>query len=366
MIPTAVLRRAAVPIGAFVLCMVATTVALAQAEAFPVTGRLTDADQVAIPGYRVVFREMGSGQVYLSPPTDEEGAYRLEVPTGVNLEPVAVIAPDGTRVPLEGLAPQVAMPGARFDIELPVRIVDIDQERPFPGADRLFRSFVEDVVFVDRLRAQAQVSAADFENATSYVSEALVAFNVMALPRFEMGGRAGFAGTEFDDDGGATGVTDVDLWAKFLMFSSPMSRLRAAAGAIVSLPTGEPETGRATGALGTKVFAAARYGIGTVTLSANGGARFTADTDIDGVDRTGQVSGSFGAAALVPFGERICGVVEAGYETARFEDGEDEGQALLGVNWTVFREGILRVAVGFGLGDASPDTEIVAGYAFEF
>jgi hypothetical protein len=78
------------------------------------------------------------------------------------------------------------------------------------------------------------------------------------------------------------------------------------------------------------------------------------------------VSGSFGAAALVPFGERICGVIEAGYETARFEDGEDEGQALVGVNWSVFREGILRVALGFGLADASPDTELTAGYAFEF
>ena len=366
MISTAALRRAPRLIGALVLCLFAATVVLAQAEAFAVTGRLTDADQVAIQGYRVVFHETGTGQVYLSPPTDEEGSFRLDVPTGVNLEPVAVISPDGTRIALEGHAPQVVLPGVRFDIELPVRIVEGEEPRPFPGADRLFRSFIEDVVFVERQRAQAHVYAGDFENATSYVSEALVAFNFMALPRFEMGARGGYAGTEFDDGGGATGVTDVDLWAKFRVFSSPTTRLRAAAGAIVDLPTGEPETGRATGAFGTKVFAAARYGIGAVTLSANGGARFTADTDIDGVDRTGQVSGSFGTAALVPFGERICGVIEAGYETARFEDGEDEGQALVGVNWSVFREGILRVALGFGLADASPDTELTAGYAFEF
>ena len=336
-------------------------------ESYPVTGVLTDAEQARVVGFRVVFRAAGTEQIYLSPPTDEEGAYRVNVPTGANLQPVAVISPLGERIALEGISAQAVLPGVRFDIELPIRVAKLAEPRPFPGADRLFRSFVEDVVFVERLRGQAQISGADFDQATSYVSELAVAYNFTALPRVEVGGRAGYAGTEFDPAGtGASGVTDLELWGKLLVFTSQSSGFRASAGGLLTLPNGEADTGRATGALGTKLFGALRYGLGRVTLSANGGLRFSDDSEFHGVDRQGQVSGSLAAAAILPFGERLVGVAEAGYETKRYEDGEDEGAVLVGVNWQVFREGILRLALAFGLADGSPDTELTAGYAFEF
>lgn len=211
------------------------------------------------------------------------------------------------------------------------------------------------------------MSGADFDDATSYVSELTAAFNFGALPRFEFGGRVGYAGTEFDPAGaGASGFTDLELWSKLLVYTSERSGLRSVAGWVLTLPTGEPDTGRATGALGAKVFGALRYDMGRVTLSANGGLRFSDDTEVDGVDRQGQVGGSLAAAALLPLSKRLLGVAEAGYETKRYEDGSDEGTVLIGVNWQVFREGILRLALGFGMADGSPDTELTAGYAFEF
>ena len=368
--PTPRRPRPAVAVRLLVaLCLLALALAPAARaqEAFPVTGLVTDADQVPVVGFRVVFRAAGTDQIYLSPPTDEEGSYRVSVPSGVNLQPVAVISPLGERIALKGVSPQAVLPGVRFDIELGIRVAAVVEPRPFPGADRLFRSFVEDVVFVEGQRAQTQVSGADFDDATSYVSELLGAFNFTALPRFEVGGRVGYAGTEFDPSGtGASGFTDLELWGKLLVHTSPHSGLRSAAGWVLTLPTGEAETGRATGALGAKVFGALRYELGPVTLSANGGLRFTDDTEIDGVDRQGQVGGSLAAAALMPFGERLVGVAEAGYESKRYEDGQDEGAVLVGVNWRVLREGILRLALSFGLSDGSPDAELIAGYAFEF
>jgi hypothetical protein len=339
----------------------------AQATAFPVVGVVTDADQVPVVGYRVVLRATGSEAVYLSGPTDEEGAYRVDVPTGVNLRPVAVISPLGGRVAIDGMVPQAVLPGVRIDIELVIRLSAVTEPRPFPGADRLFRSFVEDVVFVERLRVQTQVAGADFDGATSYLTELLGAYNFTALPRLEVGGRVGYAGTEFDSTGtGVTGMTDLDLWGKLLVHTSPSSGLRSSAGALLTLPTGEADTGRATGAFGAKLFGALRYDVWRLTLAANGGLRFSGDSEFDGVDRTGQVSGSLAAAAFLPLGTRLVAVGELGFESARYEDGLDEGIALLGVNWKVLREGILRLAFGFGLADGSPDVEFVAGYAFEF
>jgi hypothetical protein len=368
MIPTPGLRTQAQRLlAASLLSLLGVATVEAQAPAFPVTGVVTDAAQVPAVGFRVVFRVVGTENVYLSPPTDEEGAYRIEVPAGTNLQPVAVVTPLGKRIALEGTSPQLAMPGLRVDLELAIRIAVVTEPRPFPGADRLFRSFVEDVVFVERQRGQARVSAADSDEATSYVSELLGAFNFTTQPWLEVGVRAGYAGTELDPAGtGASGPTDVDLWGKMLVYTSPRSGLRSAAGVVLTLPTGEPETGRAAGAAGVKLFGSLRHGVGRITLSASAGLRATDDSEVDGVDREGQVSGSLAAAAFVPFDRRLVGLAELGYESKRFEDGEDDASALVGVSWKVLREGILRLALGFGLSEGAPDTELTAGYAFEF
>jgi hypothetical protein len=341
-------------------------VVFAQQTVLPVNGVLTDASQMPVEGFRVVLRIAGTSQIIVSPPTDDEGSFRVDIPTGTNCAPIAVVSPNGKRLALDGMTDTLVVPNTRFDIELSIKVKPPRDPRPFRGADRLFVSFVEDVTFVERLRAQSQVVAADFEDANSYVSEFLAAYNWRAVPTLEVGGRIGFAGTEFDSGSGATGATDLDLWGKLLVGSSLKSGLRWAPGAVLTLPTGDASTGLSTEAARLKLFGALRYDVGPVTLSGHVGVRVNGDSTVDGTDIDGQVAGTFGVAGLMPFGSSVVGVAEFYWEGARFDGGQDEGLFLVGANWKPLRAGFFRLASGFGLDDGSPDFTLIAGYVFDF
>jgi hypothetical protein len=366
--PNPASSRAAAPRAALtlLLCAVFGAPLFAQQPLIPVNGRLTDAEQQVVVGYRVVFRT-GADEILLSPPTDEEGAFRLDVRTGTNCAPIAVVSPTGERLAIEGVTYQAVLPGVRFDIELGIAIRPARDPRPFRGADRLFLSFVEDVAFVSGLRAQAQLIATDGPDASRYVSEFLAAYNWTALPTLEVGGRIGFAGAEFDLDGrGATGPTDLEIWGKYLAGASLKRGVRWVPGAVLTLPTGDADTGLSAEALRLKLFGSARREFGPVTVSANLGLRFNDDAEIDGTQLEGQLAGALGVAALMPFGDRVVGVAEFYYEGKRFEQSEDDGRLLVGANWKALSHGFLRLALGLGLTDGSPDVQFVAGYTFEF
>ena len=59
-------------------------------------------------------------------------------------------------------------------------------------------------------------------------------------------------------------------------------------------------------------------------------------------------------------------VGELDYESERFDGAEDDTRALAGINWGIGNRGQLRGAVAFGLSDGSPDSQIIAGYAYSF
>jgi hypothetical protein len=339
---------------------------LAQQTMIPLNGIVTDSSQNPVPGFRVVLRAAGTSQIFVSPPTDEEGAYRLDMKTGTNCAPIAVISPLGKRLALPEMSYVLMLPGTRFDIELGIRVKTSHQLWPFAGADRLFVSFVEDVTFVGRQRAQVQVIVQDFDRSQSYVSEFLAAYNWRAVPSVEVGGRIGFAGTDFDSGGGATGPTDLEFWGKFLAGSSLKTGTSWAPGAVLTLPTGDAKTGLSTEATRLKLFGAIRHDVGPVTLSGNVGLRFNDDSTINGVERSGEIAGSLGIAALMPFGSKVVGVVEFYFEGKRYEGGQDEGLLLVGANWKPLSQGFFRLAAGFGLNDGSPDFQFIAGYAFDF
>ncbi|HXV77021.1 MAG TPA: hypothetical protein VD788_11960 [Candidatus Polarisedimenticolaceae bacterium] len=339
---------------------------LAQPAKVPLTGILTDSNQRPVADFRVILRVAGTSRILVSPPTDDEGSYRLDVDTGINCAPIAVVSPLGKRVALAEMTPVPVLPGTRFDIELEHPIRPARVEWAFRGADRLFVSFVEDAAFVGRQRAQAQLTVADFDRSQSYVSEFLAAYNWRAVPTLEVGGRIGYAGTDFDRGGGASGMTDLEFWGKFLAGSSVKTGTRWAPGAVLTLPTGDADTGLSAEASRLKLFATARHELGRLTLSGNLGLRYNEDATIDGTELAGEIAGSLGIAALLPVGDQLVGVAELYFEGKRFEQGQDTGLFLVGANWKPLEHGFFRLAAGFGLEDGAPDFQLVAGYVFDF
>jgi len=357
------------PLAACLLLLAAMSVSplLAQgATIIPVAGRVTDAAQIPVEGFRVVLRAAGTDDIYLSPSTDEEGSFRINIPTGTNCTPVAVLSPDGKRLALDGMATRTVMANTRFDIELAIVIAVTDDPRPFGGADRLFLSFVEDVAFADGQRYETDLTVAGTNDTTSYASEFLAAINFTALPRLEFGGRLGYAGTNFDSGGGATGLTDLEAWGKFHVGTSLKRGTRWAAGFVLRFPTGEQDTGLSYEALQSKLFGAARFDVGRVTVSVNAGVQFNEDATVNGVNLDGRVAGSIGGAALMEFNRNLVGVAELLFEGEPYEGVDADARLLVGVNWKPLEQGFFRLALGFGLTEGAPDGQLILGWAFEF
>ena len=332
----------------------------------PVAGRLTDAAQLPVTGFRVVLRAAGTNDIYLSPPTDEEGSYRINIPTGVNCTPVAVISPEGKRLALDVTTPRPVMANTRFDVELGIVIVPARDPLPFAGADRLFLSFVEDATFVEGQRYETDLSAAGSSGSTSFASEFLAVVNFTALPRLEFGGRLGYGGTNFDSGGGAAGLTDLEAWGKFNVGSSLKRGTRWAAGFVLRFPTGDQDTGLSYEALQSKAFGSARFDVGRFTVSANAGLQFNEDTTVLGSKLDGRVAASIGGAALLEFNHQLVGVGEVLFEGEPYEGVGADARLLFGVNWKPLDQGMFRLALGFGLTEGAPDAVLVLGWAFEF
>jgi hypothetical protein len=332
----------------------------------PVAGRVTDAAQLPVQGFRVVLRAAGASEIYLSPPTDEEGSFRVDIPIGVNCAPVAVISPEGKRLAVDGVIPQPVMANTRFDIELGLVIAATRDPVPFGGADRLFLSFVEDAAFVEGQRYETDLLAAGYSDSTSFASEFLAAVNFTALPRLEFGGRLGYVGTNFDSGGGATGLTDLEAWGKFNVGSSLESGTRWAAGFVLRFPTGSQETGVSYEALQSKGFGSVRFDVGRFTVAVNAGVQFNEDATVPGGMLDGRVAGSIGGAALMEFNHELVGVGEVIYEGEPYEGVDADARLLVGVNWKPLDQGLFRLAVGFGLTEGAPDGQLILGWAFEF
>jgi hypothetical protein len=134
----------------------------------------------------------------------------------------------------------------------------------------------------------------------------------------------------------------------------------------VTLPTGEVDTGLSADALRTKLFAAARWRAGALTLTGHAGVRFNEGGEVAGAPVDGTVAAAVGIGAIYPTGERLVLVGEATWEGERFDGGEPDARALAGLTWAPLSSGMVRAAVVFGLAEGAPDSELRLGYAFEF
>ena len=97
--------RGAVTI-ATVFAMVFGVVAPAfTAETATFAGAVMAPDNSFAQGFTVVFKDVASGQEFRSGPTSATGEYQVSVPTGARYKLDSVLAPDGTKLPVQNVPP---------------------------------------------------------------------------------------------------------------------------------------------------------------------------------------------------------------------------------------------------------------------
>jgi hypothetical protein len=356
-------------LSAVCLLLLSFAPAAAQNSSDVVIGRVVDSAEEPAVGFRVVFREVDDYQVALSQPTDLDGEYSLALPSGSVYLPIAVINPGGIRLALENQEPVSVGPGVRRDIVLAISLsaAAIEERTAFAGSDRLFLSFVEDTAMVGKSHWEGQLDYSSFEHSDHFLSRAIAAMQFDAMPRVEFGARFGIGGASFSGDmADQGGYTDLDLWGKLYVGPRWRPQTEFAVGALLTLGTGDEESGLGYGGLRSKIFGAARYSFDRWELTANAGLRFNEGVMIYGRPFDGEIAPSIGVGAVVPYNEKITIIGEFVWEGERFDGFEADSRLLAGVNWKPLPYGMLRLAIGAGLADGAPDSQILAGYSFDF
>lgn len=82
------------------------------------SGAILDPGSDPAVGFRLVLQDVVSGTLYTSDPTDEGGAYSLDVPIGGRFQPMFVIAPDGARIAVRGVPPYAATEPAIYPLDV--------------------------------------------------------------------------------------------------------------------------------------------------------------------------------------------------------------------------------------------------------
>jgi len=356
------------PLSAFGTERTAGTAAAAE-EMIVVRGTVIDADEHPVVGFKVVVRLVDSAEVFFSNATAENGEYAVPLPAGGEYVVVAVISPGGTRLALEGQQPFLVTPGVRRDVVADVAALPapLGERWPFPGADRLFISFVEDTSTVQRFRWESQFEVADQDAGSLLVARVLAAVQFYSIPDIEFGARLGYEGLNGSSgvpDG--AGISDLDLWAKFHLGPRWLRNADFSFGGLVTLPTGSEDNGQSFDAMRSKLFFAMRYRFSSFMLAAHGGIWFNENGTLGGATLNGQTAPALGVAVLFPMSERLVVIGEAKFEGERFSGVGDDARLLGGVNWKPLPWGSFRLALSAGLTDGAPDAQFLGSWMINF
>jgi hypothetical protein len=331
-----------------------------------IRGKVTNLTGSGLADYRVVYYSQGEADVFISFPSATDGEYAVALPENEPHVPVALIAPSGSRIHLEGEPTVQATTGARHDIKLATDVPATAAAGGnwFPGGDRLFLSFVEDTVLPEYQRYEFQFDLSETDLEHRILSTFSASFQVPVLPDTSMGVKVGYGSLDLgaSDESGAT---DVDIWAK-LNVGDTRGGTSFAFGTLISLPLGDEESGLSTDAYSAELFGAMRKPLSFGSFKAHLGVRGTEDSIVPGfLPMEGQVSGRGGIGFTAEMDYNMNVVFEAVAESARFKDGDTAAQALVGINWQIGNTAIFRFAVAAGLADGAPDTQAIFGFAME-
>lgn len=349
-----------VVIGAFL----APGVAFAQAGMI-IQGTVVDEAFQPVSDCRVVFRNADDGSVLISDPTGDNGVYILVVERGARYAPLSILMANGRRVELQGYPVQTIHGKMKIDVQVPVAITN-GESRAFNGSDRFYEAFVEDAQIVDRSRIEMAFRTLDFDDSRIVLSEAIAAVQFAGMPQVEFGARMGVGGVQNDLAPDTGGVTDLDIWAKFVTMPISANAPRYAFGAVLTLPTGDEEAGLGFDSLRSRLFGAARFERDRHAWSVQGGLVINEDATFSAVTLDGQVALFAGVGWMWSFRETLRLSVEARFEGERFDGSDDDTRLVAGWTWRAVENMKVRASLGVGLTDAAPDVQGQLGIAFDF
>jgi hypothetical protein len=231
--------------------------------------------------------------------------------------------------------------------------------------DRLFQRFVEDGAVTENVWFETQFRYQSFDKATVAYLEPTVAVNV--AEDIELGGRIRLLTADPDGGSTETGFSDMDVYGKIRLSTKPT---QTALGVLLKLPTGDEKKSpfHGTGEMDVAFFGSVRHDFHALTLVGNAGLRINQDPDFPRPpnEREGETSIQLGGAALFPLTIRVSGVIEASFETKRFNDAGSDFRVTLGANYRRNEGFSARFAGAGGNGASAPDLELIASAVFLF
>jgi hypothetical protein len=75
------------------------------ADSATFSGAVMAPDNSFAKGFTVIFKDVATGQEFRSGPTSATGEYQVSVPTGARYKLDSVLAPDGTKLPVQNVPP---------------------------------------------------------------------------------------------------------------------------------------------------------------------------------------------------------------------------------------------------------------------
>jgi len=220
---------------------------------------------------------------------------------------------------------------------------------------RLFQRFVEDAAVSTGGWVEMQYRYDNLADGSRHFLGPNVAFKI--VDDIEGGLRFGWQDVNPDSGSNESGLSDIDLYAKYRF---PGGRSRTAVGALVKLPSADENRGLGSGKRDIEMFAAWRADLEAVSISANAGIRFNGNpaAPLPATDDSFLVGG----AILLPASARLTFVIEATFETERLEGAGDDARLTLGFQARSRKgHGGLRGGVAVPLSDGAPDYQVIAG-----
>ena len=232
------------------------------------------------------------------------------------------------------------------------------------NSDRFFLSFAQDATVARSQWWEGDLVYTDSSPFDSLVLRGLVAFQ--PWKNIELGGRVGFGssdGPPLSQDG--TGSTDLDAWGKY-HWNPGGGRTEAAAGVMITVPTGDDTAGLGRDAFDLEGFGSIRYSAKKIIYGGNVAVRLNGDGQIGGTTFSGKAQFGVAGGVIVPLSSEVSVIGELSIRSKAVEHGESDDRILGGIDWKPFQRGRFRGSVAAGLTDGAPNLELSVGYAVTF
>ncbi|MDZ7337848.1 MAG: hypothetical protein ONB30_04845 [candidate division KSB1 bacterium] len=233
------------------------------------------------------------------------------------------------------------------------------------GSDgvRLFQSYFFDSPIAKAPYGQVGLAYSDYEGASILQLGPQGGYPIN--DKIEVDAGLSYVSWSVDGGNGESGISDLELYGRYSVANK--SPLKAAVGAMVTLPIGSDKVGY--GNLNFGGFGALRYALKNgMVITGTAGLIFNETTTFETDLQTGHVQEKTSHESYVNLGGGVIYPVSSVLNVVGELVMRTEGDYMLLSGGADYKlgNGRLRGALGIGLDDGAPDLQLLAGYAISF